>query len=90
MKYYQELEKIYSRITSVENANSILAWDIAVNIPENSIETRAEHISELKNIAHEILVGNRLGDCLINIDAKLLDVWQGPFKQQKGSGQMIV
>jgi hypothetical protein len=50
MKYYQELEKIYSRITNIENANSILAWDIAVNIAENSINRKIYQVFGQKNL----------------------------------------
>jgi carboxypeptidase Taq len=76
MKHYQELENICSRINILGNAGSILAWDVAVNIPANSIETRAEQMSILQIISHELLISNKLGDCLSNIDVTTLNQWQ--------------
>jgi carboxypeptidase Taq len=76
MKHYLELENICSRMTILGNAGSILAWDVAVNIPQNSIETCSEQMSLLQVISHELLTSNKLGDCLANIDLEILDPWQ--------------
>jgi carboxypeptidase Taq len=78
MKSYLELEKIFKKIGNVNGALAILDWDSAVIMPPGSEPVRAEQVSVLSLIAHELLTHPKNLDLLNQAEqeSKLLDPWQ--------------
>lgn len=78
MKAYQELEKVINQISKIKNVINILNWDVATNMPLNSIDSRDGEISTLSTIAHSMLKSSQLAD-LINAakdEINSLNSWQ--------------
>ena len=78
MTAYLELEAIFRRWSAVRAASSILGWDNAVVMPENSGDVRGEQLSVLAEISHDIITQPKLGDLLSKAEAdkNALDDWQ--------------
>ena len=65
MQNYLLLEKEIEEINQISNVVDILSWDIAVNMPIGSAESRTNEISLLSSIIHSRLKSNKIND-LIN------------------------
>jgi len=76
MDHYQELEKIFTRIKRLDNAISILHWDSAVNLAENSIDSRSNQISEIKTIIYEIYSSPKILDLFDKTQENQLNQFQ--------------
>lgn len=77
MKSYQTLEKRFARWNALRDAASILQWDNATVMPEGSGPTRAEQLTVLAELAHEIITHPELGDLINKAEAQGgLDDWQ--------------
>ena len=55
MQNYLQLEKEIEEINQINNVVDILSWDIAVNMPTGSTESRTNEISLLSSIIHSRL-----------------------------------
>src|SRR5258707_3084961 len=77
MTDYQQLEKRFRRLGTLQEASGVLQWDSAVLMPEAGAGARAEQLATMKLVCHEILTDAVLGDLLDGAAAKNdLDAWQ--------------
>jgi len=78
MKNYKSLEQEIEEISQINNVISILSWDIAVNMPVGSAESRANEIALLSAMANSRLKSTKISE-LINLadtEANQLNNWQ--------------
>lgn len=78
MQNYKLLEKQMEEISQLNNIMNLLSWDIAVNMPIGSVESRASEISLLNSIIHSKLKSPKLTELInaANAEIKQLDNWQ--------------
>ncbi|WP_375330695.1 carboxypeptidase M32 [Candidatus Tisiphia endosymbiont of Oplodontha viridula] len=78
MKHYTLLEQELEQIFQINNVINILYWDIAVNIPHGSIDSRTNEIALLSSIAHSRLQSKKLAELIESVSENVntLDVWQ--------------
>ena len=84
MQNYLQLEKEIEEINQISNAVSILSWDIAVNMPIGSAESRTNDISLLSSIIHSRLKSNKINDLINAADTETsqLNAWQSVNLQE--------
>ncbi|MFC4358216.1 carboxypeptidase M32 [Halobium salinum] len=70
---YQELLSNYRRIANVGNASGILSWDQQVMMPEGGTPARAQQLSTLSAVHHDLLVDDEVGDLLDELEGADLD-----------------
>jgi carboxypeptidase Taq len=75
---YTLLENEYLKISHINNALSILSWDIATNLPLGSAESRTHEIVTLTSLVHSMIKSNTLKDLIDKAkeEIKNLDKWQ--------------
>lgn len=78
MKHYTLLEQELEQIFQINNVINILYWDIAVNIPHRSIDSRTSEIALLSSIARSRLQSKKLAELIESVSENVntLDVWQ--------------
>jgi carboxypeptidase Taq len=78
MQNYLLLEKEIEEINQISNVINILSWDIAVNMPIASAESRTSEISLLSSIIHSRLKSNKINELInaANAEISQLDNWQ--------------
>ena len=78
MQNYLLLEKEIEEINQISNVVDILSWDIAVNMPIGSAESRTNEMSLLSSIIHSRLKSNKINDLINAADAEIsqLNIWQ--------------
>lgn len=78
MTPYALLEKMFSRLHSLDHASAILGWDEAVMMPSKSGEARAQVLAELKVLRHETLMSPVVLDLVENakLETSHLSAWQ--------------
>lgn len=72
---YSQLKEVFKQIHYINSTLAILNWDSAVIMPKGSIESRANQISNLKLIAHDLLASTKVLDLINNVDEHKLDNW---------------
>ncbi len=70
---YGEFRSRVERISSVEDAGGVLRWDQEVVMPEDGTPARAQQLSTLSSISHELLTADETGDLLEELEAADLD-----------------
>ncbi len=77
MEYFT-LEKIFSRISKLSEVSAIIGWDSATTMPDGAAQARAEQISELGIVIHEIITDKKVGELIKAAKDKqdLLNSWQ--------------
>lgn len=77
MTDYQELEARHRRMSAIGGAISILGWDQSVMMPEGGAQSRAEQVSALSLIVHEMQTAPDMGELISNAENdNTLDEWQ--------------
>ncbi|MEE8270271.1 MAG: carboxypeptidase M32 [Alphaproteobacteria bacterium] len=77
MSAYQQLERRFARISSLDNALGILQWDQETMMPDGAADGRAETVAALTVMRHELLVDPAVGDGLGEADGDAaLDRWR--------------
>ncbi|MFY9589749.1 carboxypeptidase M32 [Rickettsia endosymbiont of Halotydeus destructor] len=78
MNYYTKLENEFLKISHINNALSILYWDIATNMPIGAAESRTNEIVTLTSLIHSRLKSNELRDLVgqAKEEIKELNDWQ--------------
>ena len=78
MTAYTDLEQIFRRWSALRGASSMLGWDNAAMMPENSGDARGEQLAALAEVAHEAITHPSISDLLAKADAERdnLDDWQ--------------
>jgi carboxypeptidase Taq len=64
MTAYRELEAIFRRIATVQEAIAMLNWDAAAIMPSGGAGARGDQVATLRVIAHELLCGSEVQDLL--------------------------
>ena len=84
MQNYLQLEKEIEEINQINNVVDILSWDIAVNMPIGSAESRTNEISLLSLIIHSQLKSNKINDLINSADTETsqLNAWQNANLQE--------
>ncbi|MSO55028.1 MAG: carboxypeptidase M32 [Rhodospirillales bacterium] len=75
---YQKLEQRFRRIGAIEDAGSVLQWDMAAIMPHGGAEARSEQLAAVHATAHRLLVDTETDDLLGAAEAErhALDSWQ--------------
>ncbi|HLI21268.1 MAG TPA: carboxypeptidase M32, partial [Stellaceae bacterium] len=74
---YAALEARFRRLGALGEAQAVLHWDMATQMPEGGAEARAEQLATLKLIRHDILGDAALPDLFAGAEAQNdLDPWQ--------------
>lgn len=78
LQAYNNLEKVFSRITNLGDAIRYLKWDRAAIMPEGGAKRRSEQIAELNIVISEILVEPQVKDFIAQAEeeAHLLNSWE--------------
>ena len=78
MEAYQDLEGRFRRLALIGDASGFLAWDRAAIMPRGGADTRAEQLTELGLIRHEMMTDPALGQALDVAETAKdgLDAWQ--------------
>ncbi|MEM8687111.1 MAG: carboxypeptidase M32 [Pseudomonadota bacterium] len=77
MTEYQELEARHKRMSAIGGALAILGWDQSVIMPEGASQSRAEQVSALALIIHEMQTAPDMGDLISAAENNGgLDEWQ--------------
>jgi carboxypeptidase Taq len=74
---YAQLETRFRRLGTLGEAQAVLHWDLATQMPEGGAEARAEQLAGLKLVCHEIMTDAAMPDLLAGAEAQNdLDDWQ--------------
>ena len=75
---YQDLEAIFHRISLITETIGVLYWDAATVMPEKGSQARSEQLAELKNIAHNLLISDKIEGLIQEAETKIeaLNIWQ--------------
>ncbi len=65
---YQELEDRVTRISNVGNAAGILQWDQEVVMPDEGTPARAQQLSTLSSLSHDLLTADETGELLDELE----------------------
>ncbi len=78
MTAYQQLEKRFKRLSALNNAMGILGWDQETMMPEGAAPPRAQVMSELNVMAHEMMTADGLPDLIAEAEesGSELGEWQ--------------
>jgi carboxypeptidase Taq len=78
MTAYQQLEQLFRRIGTLEQAISVLHWDAAAMMPTGGAAARAEQLATLRLITHQHLSAPEIEDLLAEAETAggALDEWQ--------------
>ena len=70
MEHYKTLEKVFKKLSDINQAQSVLHWDMATYMPQGGAEARTEQLATLNSIHHAILTDEGVGDLLQNAGTK--------------------
>jgi carboxypeptidase Taq len=74
---YAQLEDRFRRLGTLREAQAVLHWDMATQMPEGGAAARAEQLAGLKLVCHEIVTDPALPDLLEGAEAQNdLGDWQ--------------
>ena len=78
MQAYTSLHDLFARLRAIGDAVGVLGWDAQAIMPAGAANGRAEQLSTLRGIAHDLLVAPTTGDLLMaaDDDAGTLGVWE--------------
>lgn len=82
MNNYLVYKELMRKIADVQYAAGVLNWDQETYMPENGAEMRAQQLSTLSGIAHELSTSEELGDVLnkLSFDASLNEMQKRNIK----------
>ena len=72
---YEQLVRQLHEIAVLESTLAVLGWDERVNMPHGSTEGRAEQLSYLARLHHEMFTSPKIGELLSTVEAS--DVMKG-------------
>lgn len=86
MENYKTLEKVFKKISDIDQAQSVLHWDMAVKMPSGGAEARAEQLATLQSITHGILTDDGVYDLYDGArnNSKKLNGWQQANLKEMG------
>ncbi|MFC4542587.1 carboxypeptidase M32 [Halosolutus amylolyticus] len=65
---YEQFEERVTRISNVGNAAGILQWDQEVVMPDEGTPARAQQLSTLSSLSHDLLTAEETGDLLDELE----------------------
>lgn len=82
MNNYLLYKELLRKIADVQYAAGVLNWDQETYMPENGAEMRAQQLSTLSGIAHELSTSGELGDVLnkLSFDVSLTEMQKRNIK----------
>lgn len=90
MKAYNQLETIFARWGALRDVSSMLGWDNATMMPSGSGGVRAEQLTVLAELTHEMITRPEIADLLGNAEAEkatLSDWQQANLREMKRTWQ---
>lgn len=66
MQAYHTLQKVFKKLHDLEQAKSLLHWDMATNMPTLGAAARAEQLATLTSLHHAILTDEGVGELMEN------------------------
>jgi len=76
MSSYRDLETLFRRWSALRGAGSMLGWDNATMMPENSGDARGEQLAAIAELSHEMITAPQLGELFAKAESETLDDWQ--------------
>ena len=78
MKHYIQLEQIVEQVNRINNVIKLQYWDIAVNMPKNSADSKAQDIITLSSIIQQKLTSPTTIELLkqAGSESNILNEWQ--------------
>lgn len=75
---YVQLEQRFARMSAISGAIAVLGWDHATMMPSGGAGARANQLSTLSVLRHEIMIAPEMSDLLDQAgdDTSGLDDWQ--------------
>lgn len=73
---YRRLEGLFRKAGLLEDAISVLRWDMSTMMPEGGAEARGEQLALLRTLAHEAVTTPEIPDLLDAAAGENLDPWQ--------------
>jgi carboxypeptidase Taq len=75
---YSQLEQRFARMSAIDGAVAVLGWDHATMMPSGGASARANQLSTLSVLRHEIMIAPEMSDLLDQAgqDTSGLDEWQ--------------
>ena len=73
---YQQLEEHFLRLSHLSHINAMVSWDEAVMMPPAAGPDRGEAIETLRQLIHEQLIAEDMGDLFENATQEPLSDWQ--------------
>ena len=73
---YSALSNHFQRIHQLDSILGLLHWDMATMMPTGSAASRAEQMTMLKSMGHDLRVDGRIQDWLEGARTEDLDQWQ--------------
>ena len=73
MTSYDKLKQIFHEAALSSDIAGILHWDMSTMMPKNSRENRAEQLSYLSKIRHQLISSSNVGKLIDNAKEEKLD-----------------
>lgn len=73
---YAELERLFARLSLIDQALGVLHWDMATMMPPGGAASRGDQLAALKTVHHELLTASRVKDLLDAAHGEDLTDWQ--------------
>jgi len=70
MKSYDEIERRFKRLTDLNGALAVLHWDSAAMMPAGGASARADQITALSLVCHDMMVDPALNDLLTKAESE--------------------
>jgi carboxypeptidase Taq len=67
---FEELKSLIARVKDLEHTAAVLEWDQETYMPSGGATPRALQIATVRQLAHEFLTDDRVGDLLANLESR--------------------
>ena len=72
-QHYNDLSRIFLRLSHFDHLNAIASWDMSTMMPINGSQARAEALAELSVLRHQILSDKRISRLISHAEQEDLD-----------------
>jgi carboxypeptidase Taq len=73
---YPQLESLFARLSTLDQATGFLQWDMATVMPDGGAASRGDQMATLKSLSHAMLTDRKVGELLDEAADEPLDDWQ--------------
>jgi carboxypeptidase Taq len=84
MSAYQRLESHFKKIGDLNHVQAITSWDESAMMPNGGGQARAEAMTTLGVLVHELITSIEVGDLLVAAKSESLDAWQSANLREIG------